>query len=50
MLTTLTANGFRRAYAFSLQDGYRLKQRGKNDARILALLAAYVAHATSREA
>lgn len=49
-LTTLTACAFRRAYAFSLRDGYRLEQRGKNDARVLALLDAHVADATSLDA
>lgn len=50
ILRTLSASAFRRAYAFSLQDGYRLEQRGKNDAQVLALLDAHIAHATSLDA
>lgn len=44
-LSTLTAAAFRRAYAFSVRDGYRLEKRGKNDARIIALLDEHLAHA-----
>lgn len=44
-LTTLSPTAFRRAYAFSVRDGYRLENRGKDDARIIALLDTHLAHA-----
>lgn len=38
---TLSPEGFKRAYRFSLQDGYRKDVRGKNDSSILSLLDAH---------
>ncbi len=41
-LTTLSPEGFLRAYAFSVKDGYRKAKRGKKDEHIIALLQDYI--------
>jgi hypothetical protein len=37
-IRTLSAEAFLRAYKYSVQDGYRVNQRGKKDAETIALL------------
>lgn len=39
---TLTANGFKNAYGFSIKDGYRRDTGKKDDATVIALLDAYI--------
>lgn len=41
-ITTLSAKAFKRAYEFSLKDGYRQDARRKKDAEIIRLLDEYI--------
>jgi dienelactone hydrolase len=40
---TLSVASFKKAYEFSVKDGYRLEQRGKNDQEVIGLLDQYIA-------
>jgi hypothetical protein len=42
-IRTLTAESFRRAYSFSVKDGYRRDTRGKKDEAIIKLLDEHIA-------
>lgn len=42
LVKTLSPTAFKRAYEFSAKDGYRAKQRGKKDAKVIALIDGYL--------
>jgi len=45
-IKTFSPELFRRAYEYSVKDGYRSEERGKKDQLIIDLLDAYTAHHT----
>ena len=39
---TLAPDAFRKAYEFSIKDGYRIEHGRKDDAKVIALLKSYI--------